>query len=117
MAAMVAAVMLIVFQFWVMHHHNPKPHSNQHPSSVPGMAPSGIPGSRNVTKLPGKPAVVRNSMVEPVIGARHDSAVPGTQPLGPLEEPKDDAESLNGGAFVFEPPKPPLVLPDDAAAA
>lgn len=110
--AMLAAVLLIVFEFWVMHHHNPEPHSKHHTSRVPGMSPL-----RNDTKRPGQRPEVLNSMVEPDIGARQDSAVAGTQTLAPQEELKD-AESVNGGPVGFEPPKPPLVpseLKDDAS--
>ena len=113
---MVSAVLLIVFEFWVMHHHDSKPHSKHHPSRVPGMALSGIPGSRNDTKQQGQPPEALTSMVEPDIGARLDSGAVGTQTLAPQEELKD-AESVNGGAF--EPPKlQPLVpseLKDDAS--
>lgn len=115
---MLSAVLLIVFEFWVMHYHDPEPHPKHHPSRVPGMALSEIPGSRNDTKLPGQPPEVLQSMVEPDIGGGHDSGTVGTQTLAPQEE-LEDAESVNGGAEVFEPPKlQPLVPPelkDDAS--
>lgn len=112
---MVAMLLLIGFEFWVMHHHNPDPAPVRDTSRVPGMAP-GPPRNATTQSTP----VFRHPMVAPDTGGRKDSAgAAGTQTLAQQEEVK--AANGGGGTIVFEPPKlPPLALPpdlkDDAAS-
>lgn len=103
---MLAFLVLLCFELWMMHRHEPdSPHYVDHFSRVPGIVADDVQDPRNLVALPKAP-LVPDSFREPA--TKPDDLSVGTQTLSPRGRPP---EPDIGDIVVFEPP-PRQQLPE-----